>query len=293
MRWCMRNWVKTLVLLVALSALFLYLGELFGGRTGLVIGFAFALVMNGLSYWYSDKIVLMAHRARPLSMEEAPYVHEIVERLARKAGIPKPRIYLVPTMAPNAFATGRNPRHAVVAVTEGLLRLLNRDELEGVLAHELSHVLNRDILVSTVAAVLASSILFISRIVQYSLFFFGWGSRDNDRNPLGLLLAAIIAPIVAIFLQLWVSRTREYMADESGAQLVGYPDGLISALQKIHEASALVPMKVPVESMSHLYFSKPRGLGWLVEWMSTHPPVEKRIERLKAMFYGSSSWRSA
>lgn len=281
----MTNAFKTFVLLACLSALVLLVGETLGGRTGLIIAFIFALLMNGIAFWFSDRIVLALHRARPVEEHEAPELYAIVRRLAQKAGIPTPPIYIVPSPAPNAFATGRSPKHAAIAVTEGLLNLLDTEELEGVLAHELSHVLNRDVLVSTVAAVLASMIIFIARMAQWSLFWFGWGDRDDRRgvNPIGMLIMIILAPLAAMLIQLWISRTREYMADESGAELAGNPRGLIRALKKIESASHRLAFNPPAETVAHLYFSRPRG-NWLVEWLSTHPPVEKRIERLSKRF---------
>ena len=281
----MWNHFKTLLLLVSLSALLLIIGDLWGGPTGLTIALIFALLMNGIAYWFSDRIVLMLHRAQPLSEAEAPRVHAIVRELSARAGIPMPRIYRVATNVPNAFATGRNPQHAAIAVTDGILHLLNEEELRGVLAHELSHVLNRDILVTTVAAVLASAIMYLARMAQWALFWFGWGRSDEDRgtNPLGLLAMAILAPIAALLIQLWVCRTREYMADERGARLVGRPDGLIRALQKIENYMHGVRVEAPSPALSPLYFARMRS-NWLTEWFSTHPPVEKRVERLLRLF---------
>ena len=285
------NTLKTVLLLTSLTLLVIYLGEILGGRVGLVFAFGFALLMNGAAYWFSDRIVLALHRARPITETEAPELHAIVRRLAQRAGIPTPPIYLIPTRSPNAFATGRSPRHAAIAVTEGILDLLTPEELEGVLAHELSHVLNRDTLVSTVAAVLAGTIVFLARIAQWSLFWFGWGSRDDRRgmNPLGLLVMAILAPLAAMIIQLWISRTREYMADERGAELVGSPRGLIRALQKIDTAGRSIPFRPPAETVAHLYFARPRG-NWLAEWLSTHPPIEKRIDRLAQRFGLTLDW---
>jgi heat shock protein HtpX len=289
----MHNQLKTLILLVLLTVLLVGLGDLIGGPTGLTLALGLALLMNGLAYWFSDRIVLALHGAVPLTEAEAPHVYRIVRDLTRRSGMPMPRLYRVPTEAPNAFATGRDPHHAAVAVTDGILRLLRPEELEGVLAHELSHVANRDTLITTVTAVIAGAIMYLARMAQWAFLFMG-GSRDDDRDrgvhPIGLWVAAILAPIAALLIQLWVSRTREYMADERGARLVGRPDGLISALRKIEAFQRQVPADVPSPATAHLYFAKPHT-NWLVEWLSTHPPVEKRIERLQTLFYGPSvSW---
>ncbi len=279
------NGLKTAALLGGMTALVLGIGHYFGGQQGMVYAFVIAAIMNFVSYWFSDKIVLAMYRAKPVERNEAPDLYVILEELTSRANIPMPRLYIIPTEAPNAFATGRNPQHAAVAVTEGILRLLNRDELKGVLAHELSHVTNRDILISSVAATLAGAIMMLARIAQFGMWFGGYGTRDERRggNPIGLLLMLIVAPIAAMLIQLAISRSREYAADESGARLVGHGAGLAGALQKLQIASQHRPM-IANPATAHLFIMKPFTGQALAELFSTHPPTEKRIERLKEEF---------
>jgi heat shock protein HtpX len=278
------NGLKTAVLLGIMTALVMGIGHYFGGQQGMVIAFFMAAILNFVSYWFSDKIVLSMYRAKPVTAAEAPELHGIVEELAARANIPMPRLYLIPTDAPNAFATGRNPQHAAVAVTNGILGILNREELRGVLAHELSHVTNRDILISSVAATLAGAIMMLARIAMFSAYFGGYGGRDNDRggNPLGMLLMMILAPIAAVLIQLAISRSREYAADESGAKLAGHPAGLASALEKLQLASKRRPMPAD-PSTAHLFIVKPLTGQALTELFSTHPPTEKRVNRLREL----------
>ncbi|HEY9783900.1 MAG TPA: M48 family metalloprotease, partial [Candidatus Obscuribacterales bacterium] len=247
------NTLKTILLLGILSSLIIGLGGLFGGREGVFIAFFFALVMNVGSYWFSDKIALAAHGAMPLSREEAPDLYEIVERLSAKADIPTPPIYLIPSESPNAFATGRDPEHSAIAVTEGILRLLNLRELEGVLAHELGHVKNRDVLITTIAAVLASVITWIAHMGM----FLGDGDRENAPNPIFALLLAILAPFAATIINLAISRAREFEADATGAHLCGRPLELASALTKIDDSMRVVPMREANPAYSSLYISNP------------------------------------
>jgi heat shock protein HtpX len=271
----MGNTLKTTFLLTSLTLLLMIIGGYFGGERGLLLGLILAGVMNFGSYFFSDKIALATYRAQPVTREQLPRVFQVVERLTQKAGLPMPKIYVIPTESPNAFATGRNPRHASVAVTQGILNLLNDEELEGVLAHELGHVNNRDILISSIAATLAGAITYLARFAM----FFG-GERDDRRGGgLGALFMMILAPIAAMLIQLAVSRSREYQADESGAHLTGNPYALASALAKLDAYSRRVPMAAS-PSTAHLFIIQPL-LGVNVgNLFSTHPPIAKRIERL-------------
>jgi heat shock protein HtpX len=272
----MGNNFKTAFLLTALTLLLMALGSYFGGQRGMLTALIFAGVMNFGAYFFSDKLALATYRAQPASREQLPRVYQVVERLTQKAGLPLPKIYVIPTESPNAFATGRNPQHASVAVTQGILSLLNDDELEGVLAHELGHVNNRDILISSIAATIAGAITYVSRFA----FFFGGGDRDERRGGgLSALAMMILAPLAAMLIQLAVSRSREYQADASGAHLTGNPYALASALAKLEAYSKRVPM-VATPSTAHLFIIQPL-LGVNVgNLFSTHPPIAKRIERL-------------
>ena len=274
--------MKTTLLLAAMTGLFLFVGELIGGQSGMLMALGLAAVMNLVAYFWSDKIVLSSYGARPVTREEAPELHAIVERLAAKAGIPMPRLYVIPDPALNAFATGRSPSHAAVAATEGILRAMNREELEGVLAHELSHVLNRDTLISTVAATLAGAISMLARMAYFIPM--GGGRDDEGRggNALAGLFMLILAPIAAFLIQMAVSRSREYAADASGADLVGYPNGLASALRKLRSASERIPLRDAGPATAHLFIVNPLSGRSLMGLFSTHPPVEDRIARLLA-----------
>jgi len=277
------NTMKTAVLLAALTGLLLFIGELIGGRNGTLAALGFAALMNFGAFFWSDKIVLSMYRARPVDPTSAPELHAIVSKLAMKAGIPMPRLYVIPDAALNAFATGRSPSHAAVAATEGILRSLSQEELEGVLAHELSHVLNRDTLISTVAATLAGAISFVARLAYWVPIGGGRSSDDEGRSPLGGLLMLILAPLAAMLIQLAVSRSREYDADASGARLVGYPNGLANALRKLQAAAGQIPMHDANPSTAHLFIVNPLSGRSLMGLFSTHPPLEKRIARLMAM----------
>ena len=273
--------MKTTLLLGAMTGLFLLVGELIGGQDGMLMALVLAGVMNFVSYFWSDKIVLASYRAQPVTRDEAPELYSIVEGLAAKAQIPMPRLYVLPDPALNAFATGRNPAHAAVAATDGILKAMNREELQGVLAHELSHVLNRDTLISTVAATLAGAIGFLARMAYFMPM---GGDRDDRRgNPLAGLLMLILAPIGAMLIQMAVSRSREYAADASGARLVGYPNGLASALRKLQAATGRIPLQGADPSTAHLFIVNPLSAKSLMGLFSTHPPLEERIERLMAM----------
>jgi heat shock protein HtpX len=281
----MSNMLKTTLFLALLTGLFMAVGGLLGGRGGMMTAFVLALVMNFVSYWFSDKIVLRMYRAQPLGESEAPVVHRIVRSLATRAGIPMPKLYLLPSEAPNAFATGRNPQHAAVAVTHGILRIMDETELEGVLAHELSHVLNRDILISTVAATIAGAISMVANMAQWGMMF--GGARQNDdeghgTNPIALILTVILAPLAAMIIQMAVSRSREYQADASGAKLTRNPLGLASALGKLEQASRMVPMNAN-PSTAHLFIVNPLSGRSLMSLFATHPPVQDRIARLRSM----------
>jgi heat shock protein HtpX len=279
----MSNMFKTALLLGVLTAMLVLIGGAIGGRQGMFVAFVLAVVMNFASYWFSDKIVLAMYGAQPVSESEAPALHAIVHRLASRAGIPMPRVYVIPTDTPNAFATGRNPEHAAVAVTEGIMRILDQDELEGVLAHELSHVKNRDVLISTIAATLAGAITYLAHMAQWAAFF-GGGRRDDEEggNPFALILMAVLAPIAALLVQMAVSRAREYQADASGARLAGRSAGLARALEKLEMASQAVPMQAN-PATAHLFIVNPLSGRALMQLFSTHPPIEERIARLRQM----------
>jgi heat shock protein HtpX len=273
--------LRTAFLLTALTLVLVALGNAFGGPNGMKMALGFAVVMNAFAYFFSDKIALWSSGAKPVSREELPRLYEVMERLAAKANLPVPKLYIVPEAAPNAFATGRNPRHASVAVTQGLLQLMNDDELEGVIAHELSHVRNYDILISSVAATLAGTIAWLGHMG----FWFGGDRDDRDRGGgIMTLLLAILAPIAATLLQFALSRQREYSADETGARMVGHPYGLISALQKLGAYNSRIPTTTISPSTSALCIVKPLfGGGTMASLSSTHPPLEDRIATLREM----------
>lgn len=281
----MTSQIKTVLLLALLSGIIIVLGGLMGGRTGVIIAFGLALVMNVGSYWYSDKIVLSMYHARELAPEEAPYLHRIVEELARNAGIPKPRVCVVPEEAPNAFATGRDPQHAVVAVTEGIMRLLSPEELRGVVAHEVGHIVNRDILIQTVAGVLGSAIVTLANIFQFTAIFGGNRDGEGGGNPIGALVLALLAPIAAGLIQMAISRSREYLADDTGVELCGQPLALAGALAKLGAASGRIPMQEGNPSTEQMFIVAPMFSidGSMANLFSTHPPLEERIRRLQAM----------
>ncbi|WP_300810367.1 zinc metalloprotease HtpX [uncultured Desulfovibrio sp.] len=280
----MTSQLKTAMLLGLLSAIIIILGGLMGGRTGVIFAFGLAVIMNVGSYWYSDKIVLSMYSARELSPEEAPYLHQIVEELAARAGIPKPRVCIVPEEAPNAFATGRNPENAVVAVTDGIMRLLSPQELRGVIAHEIGHIVNRDILIQTIAGVMASAIVTLANILQFSAIFGGNRDENGNSNPLAALVLAILAPIAASLIQMAISRSREYLADDTGAALCGQPLALAGALHRLGQASGQIPMHQGNPSTEQMFIVTPLFRnGGMARLFSTHPPLEERIARLQAM----------
>ena len=278
--------LRTTFLLTALTLVLIVLGDAFGGANGMKIALGFAVVGNAIAYFFSDKIALASSGAKPVSREELPRLYEVMERLAAKANLPVPKLYVVPEAAPNAFATGRNPRHASVAVTQGLLQLMTDDELEGVIAHELSHVRNYDILISSIAATLAGAITYLAQMGHFAAIFGYGNSRDNERGGGGLtaLLMLFLAPVAAMLLQLGISRQREYAADETGARMAGQPFGLISALQKLGAYNQRIPSNIP-ETTAALCIVKPMFGGGSV-WaslFSTHPPLEDRIAALREM----------
>src|SRR5262245_36940367 len=281
--------LRTAFLLTALTLVLLVLGNAFGGPNGMKMALGFAVVMNAFAYFFSDKIALWSSGAKPVTREQLPRLYEVMERLAAKAHLPVPKLYIVPEAAPNAFATGRNPRHASVAVTQGLLQLMNDDELEGVIAHELSHVRNYDILISSIAATIAGAITYMARM-GYWASLFGGGSRDNERGGGGgltAILMLVLAPLAALMLQLGISRQREYAADETGARMVGQPYGLISALEKLGAFNQRIPTSAIPQSTAALCIVKPLfggGVGSIfASLFSTHPPLEERIAALREM----------
>ena len=275
----MNNSLKTVLLLGLLSGVLLALGELFGGAQGLVVAFGFAIVMNFISYWFSDKIVLKMYRAQEVGEEHRLW--KVVRRLATQAGLPMPKVYVIPDMAANAFATGRNPEHAAVAATEGVLRLMNEQELEGVIAHELAHVKHRDILISSVAATIAAAIMMTARMAQFAAMFGGMGDRRDREgsNPIALLATIIFAPLAAMLVQAAISRSREFAADAGGAKIAGTPYGLMEALRKLESASKQIPMDAN-PATAHMFIVKPFSGRGLLNMFSTHPPTEQRIQAL-------------
>ena len=281
----MTSQIKTVLLLALLTGLLLLIGGAMGGRGGLMVAFVLAMAMNVGSYWFSDRMVLSMYRARVLSRADAPGLFAIVEELSRNAGIPMPRVALIPQEAPNAFATGRDPKHAVVAVTEGIMRLLSPEELRGVLAHEIGHVANRDILVQSIAGVLAGVIMYVASMIKWATLF-GFGGRSGDGeggNPVAALALAFVAPVAAMLIQMAISRSREYLADEAGARYSGAPEHLASALAKISGYAQQVPMRAGNEATAHMFIINPFAAGGVASLFSTHPPVQERISRLMAM----------
>jgi heat shock protein HtpX len=280
----MGNTVKTALLLGALTGLLMLIGGLIGGRGGVFIAFIFAMILNFGSYWFSDKIVLKMYHAQEVSESSARDLFNIVRNLALKAQLPMPRVYIIPEETANAFATGRNEKHAVVAVTEGIMKILNKEELEGVIAHELSHIKNRDMLIGSIAATLAGAIVMLAHMAQWAAIFGGGRSEDEDSGGgiIGLIAMAILAPIAAALIQMAISRSREYLADASGAGITKNPYGLAGALAKLSKASQIIPMDAN-PSTAHLFIVNPLSGKLLMNLFSTHPPLENRIARLKNM----------
>lgn len=283
----MNNIVKTTFLLSLLTILLVFMGGAVGGQGGMIFAFFMAAVMNFGSYWFSDKIVLRMYGAREISEQDQPAFYGMVRRLAIQAGLPMPKVYIIPDDSPNAFATGRNPDHAAVAATEGILRILSTDELEGVMAHELAHVKNRDILISTIAATFAGAISMIGSMLQWGAMF-GAGRGDDENSSgagglIGSLALAIIAPIAAMLIQMAVSRSREYLADEAGAEICGRPLALAGALRKLHNFSQAIPMREARPATAHMFIVNPLTGGGMMALFSTHPPMEERIARLESL----------
>lgn len=276
------NAMKTFLLMSLMTVLFIFVGSLIGGNTGIIIALVFAVIMNFSSYWFSDKIVLMSYSAAQINKEDDPELFMLVEELAAKAGLPMPKVYAIPSESPNAFATGRNPENAVVAVTVGIRRMLSRDELEAVLAHELSHIKNRDILIGSIAATMVGALTTIAHFASYSLIFFGGRDRDDDGGGLGSIFLLILAPIAATLIQLAISRSREFMADEGSAILSGKPLALANALKKLEHGSEVIPLGAKPAS-SHLFIMNPLSGGMVMKLFSTHPPVKERVEKLQKM----------
>jgi heat shock protein HtpX len=282
----MGNQIRTTILLAALTALIVLIGRLLGGQQGMIIAFIFAAGMNFFSYWFSDKIVLKMYRAQEVTPQQAPEVYDMVQELARRAQLPMPKIYVIPQEAPNAFATGRNPQHAVVAVTEGLVQLMNREEVMGVLAHEMAHVKNRDILIGSIAATMAGAIMILGSMARWAAIFGGGSSNDDEGGGgiIGLLVMAIIAPLAAMIIQMAISRSREYLADATGAAFAGHPEGLARALEKLGKYSKRLPMHAN-PSTAHMFIVNPLSGRSLMSLFSTHPPLEQRIARLREPTY--------
>lgn len=279
------NYFKTTILLIALTLLLVWAGSMFGGRQGATFAFAIAMGMNFFSYWFSDKIVLKMYGARIVSEQESPDYYTMVRELTDRAGMPMPKIYIIPTNAMNAFATGRNPRHAAVAVTEGMLNSLKREELKGVLGHELSHIRNRDILISTIVATIAGAVMLLANMARWAALFGGYGGRDDEEgrgNGFAMLFLAILAPFAALIIQMAISRSREYAADKGGALLTSNPLGLASALEKLQQSSTVRHMNANTAT-AHMFIVNPLSGRSFLAIFSTHPPIEERIKRLRAM----------
>ena len=274
------NIFKTAALMTGLTLVLLWAGNAFGGQSGMTIALIIALLMNVFSYWFSDKIVLKMYKASEVTRAESPELYEMVRRMANKAGLPMPRVYIINQPQPNAFATGRNPEHAAVAVTTGIMRMLDVEELEGVIAHELAHVKHRDILIGTVAATIAGAITYLAHMAQWAMIF--GGRDDDDGNPLVAIVMMIVAPIAAMLIQMAISRSREYAADSGGAQIAGNPAGLAGALKKLGAASKQIPMQAE-PATAHMFIVNPLSGGGMAKLFSTHPPMEERISRLENM----------
>ncbi|HZY09564.1 MAG TPA: zinc metalloprotease HtpX [Bacteroidota bacterium] len=281
------NAVKTVFLMTLMMVLLILVGSLVGGQQGMIMGFAISLIMNFVAYWFSDKMVLMMYRAKQVTEAESPNLYSTVARLASAAQLPMPRVYIIPGDTPNAFATGRNPNHAAVAATEGLLKTLSQDELDGVIAHELAHVKNRDILTGTIVATMVGTITFIARMAGFAMMF-GGGNRDRrDSNGFAELALLILAPIAAMLIQLAISRSREFAADTGAAQISGRPLSLANALRKLEQGVARIPMMNPSPASAHMFIVNPLRGGGVMKLFSTHPPIAERIERLEKIAMGS------
>jgi len=282
------NTIKTVGLMTFLMVLFVAIGGALGGRSGMIMAILFATIMNVGMYWFSDKLVLRMYKAQPVTESQAPELHAIVRILVQKAGMPMPRVYLIPDETPNAFATGRNPEHAVVAVTQGIMRILSREELSGVIAHELAHIKHRDMLTGTIVATIAGAISMLAQMAQWAMIF-GGGRRDSDDeggNPIVAIVMMIVAPIAAMLVQMAISRTREFEADKGGAQIAGHPSGLANALLKLEKGSQIIPMHDAKPATAHMFIVNPLTGGGLMKLFSTHPPIEERVKRLNELARG-------
>jgi heat shock protein HtpX len=282
------NTVKTIGLMVFMTVLLVFVGAAIGGRSGMIFAFGLAVIMNFGSYWFSDKIVLRMYNAQPVSDAEAPELHAIVRSLVQKAGMPMPKVYIIPEETPNAFATGRNPEHAVVAVTQGIMRILSREELTGVIAHELAHIKHRDMLTGTIVATIAGAISMLAQMAQWAMIFGGGSRRDDNEggSPIAALVMMIVAPIAAMLVQMAISRTREFEADKGGANLAGNPSGLANALLKLERGNQIVPMGDAKPATAHMFIVNPLHGGGLLKLFSTHPPIAERVKRLNEMARG-------
>ncbi len=280
----MTNWIKSMVLMTVMTLLFVWIGRMVGGQGGMVLALVIATALNFFSYWFSDSIVLKRYHAKEVSQLDAPELYGIVQELSVAAEIPMPKIYIVPESAPNAFATGRNPRHAAVAVTEGILHILDRNELKGVLGHELAHVVHRDILIGSIVAVFSGAIMILASIARWGAIFGGFGSSgDDDGGIFGLLVVMFIAPLAALIIQMSISRSREYLADSGGAKFSGNPHYLANALRKLEQFSRRVPLKQATPQTAHMFIVNPFSGRRISSLFSTHPPTEERIRRLEEM----------
>lgn len=276
------NYMKTALLMIMLTLLLIWGGAALGGKQGMTVALLFAFLMNFVTYFFSDKIVLKMYRAREASEVEAPVLYRIVRRLSQKAGMPMPKVYIIPDMSPNAFATGRSPKHAAVAATEGIMQLLTEEELAGVMAHELAHVRHRDILIGTIAATIAGAISYLATMAQWAMIFGGRNDDDEGGNPIAGIVMMIVAPLAAMLIQMAISRSREYAADEGGAKLHGNPLSLANALRKLHKGTQMIPTH-STPATSHMLIVSPFSGGAMVKLFSTHPPIEERIARLESM----------
>ncbi|SPD73901.1 Protease HtpX homolog [uncultured Desulfobacterium sp.] len=286
----MGNWFKTAILLGVMTALIVFIGNLLGGRQGMIIAFIIAMGMNFFSYWYSDRIVLRMYRAREVSPDQSPEIYGLVADIAQRAGLPMPRIYIIPEDSPNAFATGRNPEHAVVAVTQGLIKLMSREEIRGVISHEMAHIKNRDILIGSIAATMAGAVMILANMAQWTAFF---GGRSDDEEggglgAIGMIIMAIVAPVAAMLVQMAISRSREYHADATGASFAGQSQGLANALEKLGAYSKRIPMHSSPQT-SHMFIINPLSAGGIMNLFSTHPPLEERIARLRGIYPGRTT----
>jgi heat shock protein HtpX len=285
------NTMKTFLLMGILTVMLVFIGRLLGGEGGMIMAFVLAAVMNFGTYWFSDKLVLRMYKAQPVTQADAPDLYQMVQELSNRANLPMPKVYVIPSDQPNAFATGRNPENAAVAVTQGIMRTLTRDELRGVIGHELAHVKHRDILVGTVAATMAGAISMIANMAQWAMVFGGGRSSDDEGgNPIAGIAMMIVAPIAAMMVQMAISRSREFLADEGGAQIAGNPLSLSSALRKLDAKAHEIPMQAS-PATAHMFIVNPLTGGGLMKLFSTHPPMEERVARLEAMVYGAAAAR--